>query len=308
MRFAFRLVQRSGIRLTDAFLGCKNPNQQLKYLLRLAFASDPEMPNQTLEQLTTDPDPRIRAALGWNQAASGTIFEKLLAEDDKAIQIAVASNPRCPEEILLNLAKSPKSDLRLRVAYNTNAPLQSLLALARDPSMEVREALASNKKIPAIIQEILLVDRSWSVRASLASNDSVCPTILLRLSRDFDSDVRQRCARNARLPKEVRYALLSDRDYLVRGAARGENDELTNPKKFWVETESESAVRRAQCDQISMELATLLSSHEYWEVRLRIAGNPKCPSLLLPKLASDPDSNTQEAAAKNPAMLWEDLI
>ena len=184
-----------------------------------------------------------------------------------------------------------------RIRKSTNTQELSLLAREKMDKEEVGdeefaiksallEAVAANPLTP-------LEDRVY-----LASSSSF-PNILVRLSQDKDSGVRQAVAANPASKNWLLSKLAKDEDESVREAA------LKNPTSSW-----KAKLEAAQDPSSSPALLGFLSglgkdapegSKEFVlssMVRSSVARNPSCPHELLSSMAQDSSPEVASAASK----------
>lgn len=252
--------------------------------IRQAVACHGNTPDSIIELLANDEDCDVRQAALDRQLPQ----EWRNLDDDKRIQRLKTETT--PYEVLKILSCSENWVIRQHVVNNTGTNREILEKLANDKdddvSTDARERLL-NLCLPedwrqlgdtermrrlrnqnAVDDEVLAAltkSGNWEIRQAVARHEGTPPSIIKKLARDTDSDVRQavidRC-----LPSEWRY--LDD------------NQRSTKLSK----------------DSATSEVLDALSGSPNWHVRQAVASNSKASDKLLKELTRDSDSDVASAA------------
>ena len=253
--------------------------------IRQAVACHGNAPDSIIELLANDEDCDVRQAAlldrhlpqGWRNL-----------DDDERIQRLKTETT--PYDVLKILSCSENWLIRQHVANNTGANREILEKLANDKdddvSTDARERLLnlclpedwrqlgdtermrrlrSQNVVDDEVLAALTKSSNWEIRQAVARHEGTPPSIVKKLARDTDSNVRQALI-DRRLPSEWRY--LDD------------NQRSTKLSK----------------DSATLEVLDVLSGSSNWRVRQAVASNSKASEKLLKELARDGDSDVASAA------------
>ena len=241
-------------------------------------AEDPSTPPRLLGQLACDEDRWIRAAVAKNTATPVPLLERLASDENSSVREAIAKNLTTPVRLLEKLTRDKHSRVRQAVAENPSTPVGMLEKMANDREDRVRLAVALNPSTPASLREQLLeklASYDMYARQAIAEHPATPFTLLDRLSRDRDPEVRSHVAENSNTPEALLEQLAGDENYFVR-----------------------STVARHSAAPITL-LEKLANDEESW-VRRGVACNPSVPFAMLERLARDKEPEVREAVAENP--------
>lgn len=99
-----------------------------------------------LEELSRDPNSRVRSYAASRPDTPVHILEELASDHMLGIRCAIAENPSTPATLLHRLSKEEFWLIRRVIAYHDNTSLSTLQQLLRDRSFYVREAAKTNLK------------------------------------------------------------------------------------------------------------------------------------------------------------------
>ncbi|WP_157537228.1 hypothetical protein [Kitasatospora azatica] len=232
-------------------------------------------------------------------------------------------------------------DLLRRLVHHPGA--RRCVARRRDLPVELIEeiislgaarTIAANSSMPAGMKERLAGHPQPDVRAALAASASDDPPgLLVRLSKDADSMVREFLAMNERLDPQILAGLAVDPEPRVRVLVIEHwRDAPEEVRRAWL-TDLEPAVRRAAvhaypppsdllpgllADPVTRAAAVRraepsadMVTDSDVEVRLALADHPALPAGMRDRLAEDSDifvRNAIAARADTPAAMRDDLV
>ncbi|MFN8671089.1 MAG: hypothetical protein U0457_03275 [Candidatus Sericytochromatia bacterium] len=153
-----------------------------------------------LDLLANSNDWKVRKSVALNPNTSPQTLLKLSNDFDSDVKAAVSNNPMLtnpytPSEALTTLANSGEWKVRKAVAQHPNTSAQTLLKLGNDFDSDVKSAVSNNPKLtnPYTKSEDLSLLASageWKIRKAVAQHPNTSAQTLLKLSNDFDSDVK----------------------------------------------------------------------------------------------------------------------
>jgi hypothetical protein len=201
---------------------------------RQLAARHPDTPRQTLLELLSDENWRVRQALTHNPALPPELLGLLAQDSDADVRQGVALHPSTPGEVLLALARDEHLEVRRKAAQNPALPEEARLWLLLDEDESLQAAVRRNPGLSSHTLELArralalqplelarleqLARGSASCRRLAAANPSTPRAVLERLVRDTDWRVRQAVARNPSTPPDLLAALATDTDRDVRQA------------------------------------------------------------------------------------------
>lgn len=231
-------------------------------------------------------------------------------------------------DLLRRLIRHPGA--RRCVARRRDLPLELIEEII---SLGAARTIAANSSMPASVKERLPGHPQPDVRAALAANASDDPPgLLVRLSEDADSMVREFLAMNEHLDPQIRASLAADPEPRVRVVVIEHwRDAPEEVRRAWL-TAPEHEVRRAAVHAFPppsdllpelladpatraaavrhAEPAANMATDSEVEVRLALADHPALPADMRDRLAEDPDifvRNAIAARADTQAVMREDL-
>lgn len=141
----------------------------------------------------------------------------------------------------------------------------------------------------------------WSSGEMLrwAADPRATVTILYRLYRENDEEIRRVLAANRRMPPELLEELAKNADYrgiLVNNPAIPDAivEQLAHDPSPWIRE------RVVTHPKVTASILSRLAGDEEWKVRKAVAANPATPLLSLRMLASDDIEGVRDAVAANP--------
>lgn len=114
----------------------------------LKRAKSHETSRKDLEQLSENPNWRIRAAVAGNLATESRVLVKLGADPNVAVKGQVARNPNTPGSTIDRLSRDPLFSIRQIAAQHPNISIEALVQLSRDEAFGVR--YDANKRLKPI--------------------------------------------------------------------------------------------------------------------------------------------------------------
>ena len=230
----------------------ENPNTPPETLVQLAsdedwrvrrgVAENPSTPAAALVQLASDEDWRVRKTAAQNPSTPTEILARLASGKSAYVRQYVAENPSTPVEILVRLASDENERVRRNVAENPSSPTEILAQLASDERVRVRWRVAQNPNTPTEILVQLASDEDEYVRQYVAENPSTPAADLAQLASDENEGVRRYVARNPNTPPETLAQLASDEDWRVReDVAKNPNLESADYRDYAAGDEKERA-------------------------------------------------------------------
>lgn len=247
-------------------------------------------------------DPAVLAHLGrgeeWGRQLAArhpdtprqTLLE-LLSDENWRVRQALTHNPALPAQMLALLAQDSDADVRQGVALHPSTPGEVLLALARDEHLEVRRKAAQNPALPEEARLWLLLDEDESLQAAVRRNPGLSSRTLELARRALDlqpleaalleqlargsASCRRLAAANPSAPRAVLERLVCDSDWRVRQAVA--HNPATPP-----------------------ELLATLATDTDRDVRQAVAAHPMAGREVLGGLLSDPDELVRRSAWHNP--------
>ncbi|MCP9943035.1 HEAT repeat domain-containing protein [Cyanobium sp. ATX 6E8] len=253
------------------------------FRIRQAVACHENTPDSIIALLANDEDWDVRQAVSDRHLPQ----EWRNLDEDERIQRLKTENAPC--YILKILSCSENWVIRQHVANNAGANRELLKKLAKDKDDDVSTSarerllnlclpedwrqlgdterirrLKSQNIVTGEVLAALATSINWKIRQAVARHEGTPPSLIKKLARDTDSDVRQavidRC-----LPSEWRY--LDD------------NQRSTKLSK----------------EVATPEVLDVLAGSSNWRVRQAVARHEGTPSLLIKKLARDNDSDVRQA-------------
>ena len=255
-----------------------------KWRIRQAVARHENTPDSLLKLLAKDHDSDVRQAVAdrhlpqeWQdldederiqrlktEATSCDVLKILSCSENWVIRQHVANNTGANREILEKLANDKDDDI------STDARKRLLNLCLPEDWRQLKDAerirrLKSQTVIADEILEAFARSTNWEIRQAVAMHEGTHPSLIKKLARDTDSDVRQAVI-DRRLPSEWRY--LDD------------NQRSTKLSK----------------NSATLEVLDILSGSSNWRVRQAVASNAKASDKLLKELARDSDFDVASAA------------
>jgi len=252
--------------------------------IRQAVAYHENTPDSIIALLANDEDWDVRQAVSdrhlpqeWRSLDEDERIERLKTEnapcdilkilscsENWVIRQHVANNAGANREILEKLAKDKDDD----VSTNAREKLTNLCLPEDWRQLGDTERIRRLKSQNIVVTEVLtalIMSINWKIRQAVARHEGTPPSLIKKLARDTDSNVRQAVI-DRRLPSEWRY--LDD------------NQRSTKLSK----------------EVATPEVLDVLSGSSNWRVRQAVASNSKASDKLLKELARDSDSDVASAA------------
>ncbi len=197
------------------------------------------------------------------------------------------------ERTLLFLAKYGTIENRKTIASYLKTPISILRFLAEigsEENTEVRRIIAFNPNLPQDILQTLAYDNYYSVRVVAAKHPNLSEeSILRKLSKDENADVRGSVALNPNVSKDILKSLAVETTSCQFVDKAG---------KFSPKESIRSLVAKHQ--NTPKNTLELLARDSDFVVRMNVAGNPNTPSAMLEALAKDSYPSVREMCAGNP--------
>ncbi|MEJ2362026.1 MAG: hypothetical protein P8Z75_11450 [Gammaproteobacteria bacterium] len=133
------------------------------------LAASPGISAGQSQQLSRDPDWRVRRALASNRHTPPPLLELLAHDNNVHVRIAVATNLSSRESTLLLLAQDQSTAVRSVVARFEYVPVSALGLLARDANADIRLEVARNLNASRQILRRLLHDSQPEVASAAAA-------------------------------------------------------------------------------------------------------------------------------------------
>lgn len=206
-----------------------------------------------MRALTTDTDPKVRAALAKNPRLESAALEALARAatesptkdeaTDGDLALALAKHPNSASETLVRYVGHPRDDVRASLAKRAALPIEATLALANDTSPAVRLEIVKRPDLPPARRLAFKLDEDPTVRAYAIAGDpaasadelatvtqairsetrmaiakaSTDPALLAAFATDTDRNVRIIVGQHASTPIDVLDRFSRDPDGYVRG-------------------------------------------------------------------------------------------
>jgi hypothetical protein len=94
-------------------------NQDIQYL---AIAKDPNTSDETLIQLSMDPDPAVRIAVAQNPSIPPRAFDILMGDSVREVRWAIATNEEAMPGALMKLLEDEDADVSRMARQNCGLP------------------------------------------------------------------------------------------------------------------------------------------------------------------------------------------
>jgi hypothetical protein len=331
LRVVLHLVRRAGIRLEALGLMSSRMTKEAtrSKLVKIAVASDTNMPAEMMAMLAHDGNKWVRRAVAINPATPAEVLAALANDENKGVRRAVAINPATPAEVLAALANDPDRSVRRMIPlWNPATPAEVLATLANDPDRNVRVAVAQNSATPPEVLVALASDSeklNWMdtmmVRQAVGENPATPAEVLAALAADLDEGVLcWAVAQNPATPTEVLAMLADNPDRIVRVAVA--QNPATPAEVLAVLADNPDRIVRAVVARNPATPAEVLAvlardgnkkvraavTHALDRiVRAAMARNRATPAEMLAVLANDPDEEVREEVAENPVAPTEVL-
>ncbi len=201
---------------------------------------------------------RIRRLKSQNIVANEVLTALIMSINWK-IRQAVARHEGTPPSLIKKLARDTVSDVRQAV-MDRCLPLEWRYLDDNQRSIK----LSKEATTPEVL-DVLAGSSNWLIRQAVARHEGTPPSLIKKLARDTDSDVRQAVI-DRRLPSEWRYL---------------ENNQRST---------------KLSKEDATPEVLDVLAGSSSWRLRQAVASNAKASDKLLKELAKDSDSDVASAA------------
>lgn len=218
----------------------KNPSIPSKLLYQFAelslqalqgVAENPSAPPDLLHSIAKKKSSTlyIRKLVAKNSSITQRTVDLLSNDKEPKVRAAIAGNPKCDESTLRSLASDADLGVRLNVAKSKNATKDILKKIVKDPVIFVaREVIKRNDISHDIISDMLkrndfesnivissgsiatkedldklASNKKWEVRQNVASNENTDPKTLNRLLSDPEGRVTWKVIENKNTSKEA---------------------------------------------------------------------------------------------------------
>jgi len=301
--------------------------------VRLHVAAHPETPEIILYFLSHDGNQSVRQAALPRIVASlnleGLEYFSLSEYDD--VRLIIAANPQTPRAMLLKLCddrvqsvsqkavsrvlenaafkelrllhSSQFDDVRLAVAAHSQTPRELLLTLCDNQAESVREKALPRIMANATVEELenFHSSRYADVRLAVSAHPRTPRTILLKLAKDSDPEVRQKALPRV-LTTEIHQEELEelttgydDAKLAVAVHPLTSKDVLLNLSFDGNQKVREKALPRVLQDATLEDFRRLIETYHV-DVRLALAMHHQTPKGILRRLAKDREPEVKKAA------------
>lgn len=263
--------------------------------LRCRAAQHPELPHESLVELSHDDSVRVRRSIAQREDTPGDVLQQL-AQDVDSVRGHVARHPNTPADVLVELAKDHPRDLACNPAlglllieaeHMQQMPRSACLQIAGvygvDPAwlrwaahssdVDLQRKAAFHPKTPPDAL-LYLCGLSVPIQQTVAGRAVLPDDVAERLSRSPSVCVREQLAQNECLPPPVFWRLAADESEMVRRSVAANPG--TPKNVLW------------------LTCARDRSPH----VRCAAAQNPSAPTGMVKSLARDENPSVRTAAEK----------
>lgn len=285
-----------------------------EWVVRTYIASNPSTPLTILSKLSEDKEEMVRASVASNPQITPELVQKLAHDPEFHVRFNIASNSRTPPEMLNGLS----DEVYALKPSDPNIPLDVMERLATCEVTTVTEGLAANPNAPASVLAKLSHGHSYEVCKLVARHPNAPPEVLRYIAMDQTVVAAQAAygielhddygmlqldvAQNPKTPPEA-LTYLSKLDVkmsvdilisIKRAVALHPNtspevlDDLAFRLYYWREV--------LQNPNATPDILERLSTHEYPEIRQKVASNPKTPLEILVRLEKDSNTEVRQAA------------
>jgi hypothetical protein len=283
----------------------------------LAVAMNPNTPKEVLEKLVRSRHSLVAESAqlhvnwvgeiteNWEKIAVKAIKTTEFKKDSDYLEELeeLAAIGAIPTFIIKQLGQNRTQKFRKVLARSGNAPANLLERLSdNNLCTEIRAYLASNPQTPLSIIEKLAKDNNEQVRVGIAQNPNTPASILERLAKETSFDIRQAIAQNPNTPAK----LVAYLQYLqvARNAAENPN---TPPDELEVLASHDSnwileAVAANPSTPISVLQQLLSTNPEISQILQTVVRDSTTPLSRLEQLADMEDNNICSGIATNPNM------
>ncbi len=158
---------------------------------RRRLAGCPRTSIEMLDDLSFDPDPRVRAAYVRNGTAPLTNMEAMVGDSHPMVRAAIARRRRVPENMIVTLAGDRVPAVRREVASRRRLPWPILTRLLADPDTAVRVTAAASHQLPAAYLIVFTTHASPAWRQVAAASPRLAPDLQRVLAKDPCWQVRR---------------------------------------------------------------------------------------------------------------------
>jgi hypothetical protein len=168
--------------------------------IQKSLAKNPSTPEETLFDIFNDSKKAtmgysVQALMAQNTNLPLEILKELGSGESTLARSYIAVNPLTPTDLLEDLANDEDELVRMRATMNPKLKPETLIRLSDDEVANVRAQVAYNTKDPKLLEK-LSNDSTPFVRAKVAINDATPDSILEKLTKDRDPDVRMSAEEN----------------------------------------------------------------------------------------------------------------
>ena len=252
-----------------------------------------------------------------------------------AVRQAIVNNPQTTTAILNELKSNLSDCVRAEIAIREDISEEIAVALADDPSAYVRHRLVCNPNISVKIIELLSKDidliseeGNSSVQIEIIKNVDLSPKLFENLASSSSAKVRKEVAQHPKAPLSVLDRLKTDEDKYVRvEVAKNPNisseimeylaTDSINLKptscgwkyysnrvwklhsyKTWTDYHHQVRLAIAQREDITENVASILSKDPLPQVRWTLASNASVPLNIIEFLSEDNYKRVRDEAVK----------
>ncbi|GGA06766.1 hypothetical protein [Okeania sp. KiyG1] len=268
----------------------KLANDKYIYTIR-TIAEKSQTPPHILERLATHPDYTTRYYVAINRNTPATALEKLIRYNESE-----ANSPsRNKDSLKTMMTDADKNNIRSAIAKNTRTPIAVLEMLATREfyGEQKTEERGEYYYFPSRTVEYVL--------QSLVDNPNLTPSILAKLARDPNPEIRSLLVRHPNITPELWQQLAKDEDRTVRGAiADYYNTPINILEALALDIDTEVRQKVVANSNTPTTALEILSQDSMAEVRTAVAGNQNTNVIVLEQLGEDEKVEVRRAVAQNP--------
>lgn len=213
----------------------------------------------------------------------GEIIELLSNDRSHRVRAAIARHANCPIELLIKYSNDSQAPVVYSVASNSNTPNDVIVKLSDSDDECILASIGENpvidSKLKNKILERLALEYNcyYATVENLIASPEIKPSLINKLSKHYNWNVRRAVARRPDLSNETVNRLAGDEDHDVQEAL------LTNESL-----------------EITPKMLELLVKSGGWKVRETVASRKDCPLEVLAYIAeTDDDVDVLNAALRN---------
>ena len=270
---------------------------------RFIIARHPDCPAELMNEISSDPEWRVRSGLLDNPNTPTAIIEQLLEtpnSEDMAI-IQCLSQPQISREKLLQLTHHLSPEVRYSLARHPAATTEILGLLATDGVKEIRRLAVGHPQTEKSVVQRLVQAGSTPDLMRLSEPDANMPADDIQELLNGGVWARQLAVRHPNTNAETLARLLCDREPKIREWAAVHPNMDPETKRDLIRAGSGSDFQGIMPPDSSLAPETLLQISQLgsWGEWV-VANNPYAPAELLDSLAASDNWQVRLFVARNP--------